>query len=110
MGACCCRGYFDALTRRAGLPDDLAALVEKIGQDSATVALVNTSPAHAREVIVQFGAFAEHQGVSLEMGGKRIPLDGRHFTARVAPGAGETLVITMKRYAHAPTVAFPWDR
>ncbi len=44
------------------------------------------------------------------MGGKRIALDGRHFNARVAPGAGETLVITMKRYAHAPTAAFPWDR
>ena len=102
--------YFDALARRAGLPDDVAALVEKLGQDSVTVTLVNTSPVHAREVIVQLGAFAEHQGESVELGGKRIPLDGRHFTARVAPGAGETLVITMKRYAHAPTAAFPWDR
>ncbi len=102
--------YFDALTRRAGWPDDLAALVEKIGRDSVTVILVNTSPVHAREVIVQLGAFAEHEGVSVELGGKRIPLGGRHFTARVVPGAGETLVITMKRYAHAPTAAFPWDR
>jgi hypothetical protein len=29
---------------------------------------------------------------------------------RLAPGAGESLTVAMKRYANAPTAAFPWDR
>jgi len=102
--------YFDPRTRRAGLPEDVAALVEKVRAESVTVNLVNTSPVHEREVVVQLGAYGEHQGVSVEFGGRRVALEGSRFTARLAPGAGETLVVTMKRYANPPTAAFPWDR
>jgi hypothetical protein len=102
--------YFDGVRRRAGLPEDVAALVTKVEKDSVTVTLVNTSPVHEREVIVQTGGFAEHAGVAVEMGGKRVPLEGTHFTARMAPGTGETLRIEMKRYANAPTAAAPWER
>ena len=93
-----------------GLPEDVAALVEKIGMDDVTVTLVNTSPVHEREVVAQLGAFAEHQGLAIVVGGKRIALNAPYFSVRLAPGTGETLVITMKRYANAPTAAFPWDR
>ncbi|HPI22335.1 MAG TPA: hypothetical protein PLE73_04015, partial [Spirochaetota bacterium] len=33
--------YFDPLKRRAGLPEDTGALVEKLGADSAVLTLVN---------------------------------------------------------------------
>lgn len=102
--------YFDPARRRAGLPDDVAALVTGIGKETVTVNLVNTSPVFARDVVVQLGAFGEHQGVSVEAGGRSIPLDGTHFTARLAAGAGETLKITMKRYANSPSAAMPWER
>ncbi|MCC6538018.1 MAG: hypothetical protein IT162_10735 [Bryobacterales bacterium] len=102
--------YFDPRLRRAGLPEDVAALVSKIGPSDVTVTLVNTSPVHERDVVVQLGAFAEHAGTAGSFGGKSIPLDGSHFTVRLAPGAGETLTVTMKRYANAPAAAFPWER
>jgi hypothetical protein len=102
--------YFDPDRRRAGLPEDVAALVEKIRPDSVTVTLVNTSPVHARDVVVQTGAYAEHQAASVEAAGRKVAVDGSHFTVRLAPGAGDTLTIAMKRYANPPTALFPWDR
>src|SRR6185295_9758745 len=53
--------YFDADRRRPGLPDDVAALVEKLTADSATLTLVNVSQLEPRAVIVQGGAYGEHQ-------------------------------------------------
>jgi len=102
--------YFDPARRRAGLPEDVAALVTSLGAAEASVTLVNTSPVHAREVVVQLGAFAEHQGLYVEAGGRRTALDGAHFTVKLAPGAGERLTVGMKRYANPPTASLPWDR
>jgi hypothetical protein len=102
--------YFDPRLRRAGLPEDVAALVSAIQASDVTVTLVNTNPVREREVVVQLGAFAEHAGVAVSAGGKTTPLQGSHFTVRLAPGAGETLTIAMKRYANPPTAAFPWER
>jgi hypothetical protein len=61
-------------------------------------------------VIVQLGAFAEHQGLAVEFDGKRIALDGPHFLARLSAGAGAQVKVSMKRYANSPTAALPWDR
>ena len=38
----------------------MAALVEKLTADQATVTLVNVNPVDARTVIVQAGAYGEH--------------------------------------------------
>ncbi|MGH8248610.1 MAG: hypothetical protein ACREUU_19550, partial [Gammaproteobacteria bacterium] len=102
--------YFDPARRRTGLPEDVAALVEKIRPNDVVLTLVNTSPVHARDVVVQTGAFAEHQCVSVEVGGKKVAIDASYVTVRLAPGAGDSMTITMKRYANQPTAAFPWDR
>jgi len=61
-------------------------------------------------MIVQMGAYGEHQCVSASAGGKVTPVDAPYVTVRLAPGAGETLTIAMKRYVNDPTLAFPWDR
>ena len=102
--------YFDPERRRAGLPEDVAALVEKMDAGSVVVTLVNTSPVHARTVVVQTGAYAEHHCVSVEAGGRKVAVDAPHFTVKLAAGAGETLTIAMRRYVTQPTAAFPWDR
>ncbi len=52
--------YYDWDRKRPGLPPDVAALVEKLEDDSATVTLVNLSAATPRELVVQAGAFGEH--------------------------------------------------
>ena len=102
--------YFDPIRRRAGLPEDVAALVEKIRPEGIVLTLVNTNPVEARTVIVQTGAYAEHHCVSVEAGERKVNVEAPFFTVRLAPGAGESMTITMKRYAHQPTAAFPWGR
>jgi len=100
--------YFDADRRRAGLAEDVAALVEKIEPDTVTLTLVNTSRTASRRLIVQMGAYGEHQAVSARLGDRRIALNSPTFEAQLAAGAGERLVIGVKRQANDPTLQFPW--
>jgi hypothetical protein len=102
--------YFDPVRQRAGVPDDVAALVSELGDRRTVVTLVNLSPDQARSVIVQAGGYAEHQFDSVEWNGRTEPLNVRDFTVRLAPGAGAKLTLTMRRYVNQPTVAFPWRR
>ncbi len=101
--------YFDADRSRAGLAEDVAALVEKIEPDSVTLTLVNTSQTASRRQIVQMGAYGEHQATSVRQADRTIPLNASHFEVRLAPGTGDTLVIGIKRLANDPTLRFPWD-
>ena len=63
-----------------------------------------------RTVTVQAGAYAENQATSVTVGGKTAAVDAPHFDVVLAPGAGETLTIGMKRYVHQPTLHFPWEQ
>ena len=102
--------YFDPERRCAGVPEDVAALVEKMTADDVTVSLVNINPVTERKVVVQGGAYAEHQLLSASVDDREVPIDHSFFTIRLAPGAGSRVAIKMKRYANQPTFAFPWDR
>lgn len=100
--------YFDPARRRAGLPEDVAALVDRMTEDEVRVTLVNLSPVNARTIIVQGGAYAEHQIERVASDDSTTQVDGPHFTVRLAPGSGGPLTIIMRRYANPPTMAFPW--
>jgi len=102
--------YFDPEGRRAGLTQDVAALVEKIEPESVTLTLINTSPSTPRRLIVQMGAYGEHQAISVRAGGRVVPINASHFEVRLSPGAGEQIVIATKRLANDPTLRFPWER
>lgn len=102
--------YFDPEKRRAGLPEDVGALVEKLGPDSATVTFVNTNQLQPREVVVQAGGYGEHRFDAVTMGGKTTAFSGPVVTVRLEPGAGSRIDFKMTRYANKPTFAFPWDR
>ena len=103
--------WFDPERRRAGIPPDVAALVEKLGEDETIVTLVNTNQVASRTVTVQGGAYAEHQILSATIGeGEAQPVESSAFTLRLAAGAGARLTLKMKRYTNAPTLTFPWDR
>jgi len=52
--------YFDLDRRRAGLPEQLAALVESMDATSVTVSLANCSATAAQTVVLQGGAYGEH--------------------------------------------------
>ena len=102
--------YFDPERRRAGVPEDVAALVEGMSADEVSVRLVNINPVEERTVIVQGGAYGEHQLLGVAVDERTMPVDGSCFAVHLAPGCGSRLVIEMKRYANRPTFAFPWDR
>jgi len=102
--------YFDPQRRRAGIPQDVAALVDKMTHDRVAVTLVNVSQLETRTVVVQTGAYAEHECLRVDAEGVQVPVQQPWFTVRLAPGAGARMVIHTKRYAHQPTLAFPWDR
>jgi hypothetical protein len=102
--------YFDPVKRRAGLPEDVGALVEKLSADGSTLTLVNVNPVEAREVVVQAGGYGEHRFESVTVDGKTTTFSGPVMTFRLEPGAGARMQFKMTRYANRPTFAFPWDR
>jgi hypothetical protein len=101
--------YFDPERRRAGMPEDVAALVEAWSNDSVTVSFVNLNQSAFKSVIVQGGAYAEHQLLSVSDGKATTPVNAGSFPLRLAPGAGAKLTIRMKRFANDPTLGFPWE-
>jgi len=102
--------YFDPINRRAGIPEDVAALIDEMTDDHIVVTLVNLDQIQPREVVVQTGAYAEHQCLYVETGGQKITVDNSCFTIRLAPGAGNRMIIYTRRYVNTPTLIFPWDR
>ncbi len=102
--------YFDPIRRRAGIPRDVAALVELMTDDEVVVQLVNTNQQHARTVVIQAGGYAEHQFEKVQFGKANKSIDDSQLTVRLAPGAAGRLRIAMRRYANPPTLRFPWDR
>jgi hypothetical protein len=100
--------YFDPERRRAGLPEDVAALVERMTADETTLQLVNINQTEARTLIVQGGAYGEHQIESVTLDDQTMAVDARTFAVTLAPGAGACLSLRMKRYANLPSLAFPW--
>lgn len=101
--------YFDPDRRRAGVPDDVAALVRRLDGDGTVVTLVNISPSQWRRVVVQGGAYGEHDIESVECDGEPRAVHDRSFTVCLGPSAIADLRIRMRRYANTPSLRFPWD-
>jgi hypothetical protein len=73
------------------------------------VTLINVSPSVTRSLIVQGGAYGEHQILSVSDGKTTTQVNAPNFPVRLAPGAGAKLTIKMKRFANDPTLSFPWE-
>jgi hypothetical protein len=102
--------YFDPDRKRAGLPEDVGALVSELSDARTVVTLVNLNPSQRRTVIVQAGGYGEHQLLTVTSGGKTARIDSPVLAVQLAPGCGARLELAMKRYANAPTVKHPWQR
>ncbi|MBT4140455.1 MAG: hypothetical protein HOE48_21275 [Candidatus Latescibacteria bacterium] len=100
--------YFDPEKRRAGIPEDVAALVENISDDEVTLTLVNVNPVDARTVIVQGGAYAEHEIVKAYLDDQVMEVSDSKCSVRLAPGCGAQLKLSLKRFANQPVLEFPW--
>jgi len=126
--------YFDGENRRAGLPQDVAALVKRIEPDWIEVEVVNLNVTESRSLIVQGGAYGEHriQSVEFTKKAKTAPssrsrrsrrdnneqtaakvskeVDGIAFAVKLDPGSASTIRIHLDRHSNQPSYAFPWDR
>ena len=100
--------YFDPARRRAGLPEGVGALVERMTDDETSLSLVNIDQVAGRTVVVQGGAYGEHQILSADLDGTLTAVGQPSLAVRLAPGSGARLVLRMKRYANQPTLEFPW--
>jgi hypothetical protein len=101
--------YFDPERRRAGMPADVAALVEKLDADAARLVLVNVNAAEPRTVVVQAGGYAEHQFEQVRVEGRTVRVDAPSVAVRLEPGAGALIEFRMRRYANQPTLAQPFN-
>lgn len=102
--------YFDPLQRRAGIPEDVAALVDRVTNDELAVTLVNTNQIAGRDVVLQAGAYGEHQIVDVLASGNKTRVEASSLLVRLAPGAGQRLTFSIKRFVNQPSLRFPWDR
>ncbi|MBM3935049.1 MAG: hypothetical protein FJ319_12245 [SAR202 cluster bacterium] len=102
--------YFDPARRRAGIPEDCAALIEKLADEETVVTLINLSASEDRTVVVQGGSYAEHQMASVTVDGVTTPVNSSQVTINLGPVSGARMTIKMKRNCNPPTFTFPWDR
>ena len=108
--------YFDPDRARPGIPEDVAALVDKLGSDVVGIQLVNLSRTETRNVIVQAGAFGEHQFTTVQFqetngessSERTVPVDAKFFAVELPPSRTIRLEIGMRRFANSPSYAFPW--
>jgi hypothetical protein len=109
----CSVRYFDPQRARPGIPSDVAALVERITPDGISLQLVNLHPSEPRELILQAGAFGEHQFTTVRQvvhyPHQFHTVGARCFQVRLGPGAGGRLEVGLKRSSNRPTYAFPWQ-
>ncbi|MFK3677956.1 hypothetical protein ACI2IP_09495 [Microbacterium sp. NPDC090218] len=106
--------YFNAESKRPGLPPEVAALVSKIDGDGALLTLSNTSSELTSTVVVQAGSFREHRvdSVSFELDSDMVTVDvgGSDFTVTLAPLSTIGLRVALSRRAQDPTYETPWSR
>ncbi len=113
--------YFDIEKTRPGLPSDVAALVEKLEDKLTVVRLVNISVTDTRKLIIQAGAFGEHeftdvkfQEMSIGNDGKKsisektVTVNNKFFAVELPAATTITLEMGTRRYVNKPAYAFPW--
>jgi hypothetical protein len=106
--------YFDADLRRPGLPEDVAALVESLAPADLVLCLVNTSIAEERLIVLQGGAFGEHEITAVENADASdydrpaAEKAGKRVVLRLMPAAQARLRIRMKRYRFKPSYDQPF--
>lgn len=106
--------YYDAEALRPGLPPDVAALVSELHPDFAVVTLVNLHPAKPRKLILQGGAFGEHQITHAEYqepGGEpeTLCVDSPWLAVSLCAASVLTCKLWMKRFSRKPSYQTPFD-
>jgi hypothetical protein len=112
--------YFDFDKGRPGLPPDVAALVERLEDKLTVVRLVNLSVTETRKLIIQAGAFGEHEFTEVKYkdvaGGednkkssvnKTQTVNSKYFSVELPPSTTISLEMGMRRFVNKPSYSFP---
>lgn len=103
--------YFDPDRGRPGVPQDVAALVDELSAERTGIQLVNINPTEERNVIVQAGAFGEHQFTHVRVDdGDPIDVNSRYMAVQLPPATAIRLQANMARFVNKPSYAFPWHQ
>jgi hypothetical protein len=104
--------YYDATAERPGLPTDVAALVDRVSDSGFRVQLVNLDPQRSKSVILQAGAFGEHDfdHVRMDDDADGIDIGGQWLQVNLAPAAGTVLDLTVRRFVRSPSYDTPWQK
>lgn len=77
--------YFDAILKRPGIPKDVAALVIKLEPEKTVVKIVNLNVLQERSLIIQAGAFGEHQFEAVTYSADTSPYPGQRGSYTAPP-------------------------
>ena len=102
--------YFDPEKLRPGLPEDVAALVTSITEESVKVSIVNINKKESRRMIIQTGGYGEHTCKKVILGKHIIPVNSDWFEVSLRPGSGSDLIIYRERFSSQPGFDLPWRK
>ena len=94
--------YYDPERSRPGLPEQVGALVDRIGPSDVRVRLVNLDPLEPKRVVVQAGAYGQHRFGTVRSDDGALGVNAERFEVLLEPGSGGTLEISMQTYANRP--------
>jgi hypothetical protein len=100
--------YLDPAQKRPGIPPEIAALVDHLAPDGISLRLVNIHPTQSRAVVLQAGAFGEHQFTTVRTGNLAVTVNSRFLQVTLKPGAAGQLQLGMSRFVNRPSYASPW--
>ncbi len=106
--------YFDSRNRRPGLPGDVAALVPSLSDNEISVILLNLHPVEERKLIVQAGAFGEHQFTEARYRAaspssfRQVEVQDKFIEIILPPSTSIHLDLGMDRFVNQATYDFPW--
>ena len=100
--------WFNADRKRPGLPEDVAALIEKIDGDRVTVTVCNLDPVRTHTAVIQGGAYGEHRIEAIFDGDRREKIEDKWCQLSFAPGTRATFTLELKHYAYQPSLEQPF--
>jgi len=99
--------HFDPARDRPGLPEGVGALVERVTDDGVDLTLVN-SGSEDREVVVQAGAYGEHEFATIRRDGRERHPEDSAIRVSLPSGSKVSIDAELDRFVNDPSYEFSW--
>ncbi|WP_226042860.1 hypothetical protein [Natrinema sp. DC36] len=100
--------HFDPERERPGLPPGVSALVGDVSREGVSLTIVNGGGTD-RELLVQAGAYGEHEFTSLEWGTDSGQPESNAIRISLPADSRVSLSAALDRFANDPTYELPWN-